>query len=42
MKNLDEPVDPFTIRLEPTSQKNLAYLKITWAEREYLVDVSAP
>jgi hypothetical protein len=39
MKWLDQPVDPFTIKLEPTSQKNIALLKFSWAAREYVVDV---
>lgn len=39
LKNVDKPVDPFTITLEPTSQKNLAHLKFGWADREYAVDV---
>jgi hypothetical protein len=39
VKWLDEPADPFTITLEPTSQKNVAHLKCAWAAREYAVDV---
>ncbi len=39
MKELDKPVDPFRITLEPTSQKDLAYLKFAWGDREYAVDV---
>lgn len=39
MKRVDKPIDPFTIRFEPTAQKNLAYLKLGWDDREYAVDV---
>ncbi len=39
MKQLDSPVDPLKISFEQTSQKNLAYLKLAWGDREYAVDV---
>jgi hypothetical protein len=39
LKKPDKPIDPFTIKLEPTSQRNTAYLKLGWADREYVVDV---
>lgn len=39
MKLVDKPIDPFTIRFEPTAQKNLAYLKFGWDDREFAVDV---
>ncbi len=39
MKTLDKQVDPFRISLEKTSQKDLAYLKFAWGDREYAVDV---
>lgn len=39
MKKLDKPIDPFSIKLEPTSQKNLAHLRIGWAGTEFLADV---
>ena len=39
LKKLDKPVDPFKISLEQTSQKDLAYLKFAWGDREYGVDV---
>lgn len=39
LKWLDEPVDPFTITLKPTSQKNIAHLTFAWGAREYVVDV---
>lgn len=39
VKQLDKPVDPFRISFEQTSQKDLAYLKFAWGDREYAVDV---
>ncbi|MBX2991432.1 MAG: DUF2911 domain-containing protein [Bacteroidetes bacterium] len=39
MKNVDKPVDPFTITLEPTGRSNTAILKLGWGDREYAADV---
>ncbi len=39
MKRVEKPIDPFTISFVPTSQKNVAYLKLGWDDREYAVDV---
>lgn len=39
MKRVDKPIDPFTISFEPTSQKNRAYMKLGWDDREYAADV---
>jgi len=39
MKSVKAPIDPFTISFEPTSDKSLTYLKLGWADREFLVDV---
>lgn len=39
MKKADKSIDPFTITLEPTSDKRLAYMKFGWGDREYAVDV---
>lgn len=41
MRRVDKPIDPFTIRFEPTAQKNFAYLKFGWDDREFTVDVAA-
>ncbi len=39
MKRVSTPIDPFTIRFQTTSQKNVAYLHLGWDDREYAVDV---
>ncbi|MBI5473197.1 MAG: DUF2911 domain-containing protein [Ignavibacteriae bacterium] len=35
------PIDPFRIAFEQGSQKNAALMKLGWADREYVVDLTA-